>query len=310
MIEYQRLILRDAVRNDAFRAALRAVIKTGETVVADIGSGTGYLSFLASQLGAKECYLYELSNLLGLSRAIARKSGITNCHFIQKHSTQVRDPVRADVVVSETLGNYALEENILETLRDARRFLKPGSVMIPQSLEQFVSPVVSDRIHAELDIWSGLGEGMDFSPAREVCLNNIFVRAVRPADLPPGAGMTQRWDTVDFRLENDSVRKATVRWKFEAAMPVYGFALWWDCLLAPGVSLSTSPTAPAAHWEQIYLPLLMTLHPDAGESIELRLRSDTRYEVKVHLTWEAVLIGHDGKQRAKVSMDMRRGHIE
>ncbi len=53
MIEFHRLLLGDKARNDAFTKALTQVIKPGKSIVADIGSGTGYLSFIASKLGAK-----------------------------------------------------------------------------------------------------------------------------------------------------------------------------------------------------------------------------------------------------------------
>lgn len=43
-IEYHRTLIADAVRNTAFHAALKAVIAPGETVVADIGAGTGYFA--------------------------------------------------------------------------------------------------------------------------------------------------------------------------------------------------------------------------------------------------------------------------
>ena len=57
------------------------------------------------------------------------------------HSTEVATPDRVDVVVCETLGNYPFEENIIATLNDARaRFLEPGGVIIPRSVEQFVVP--------------------------------------------------------------------------------------------------------------------------------------------------------------------------
>ena len=39
-IEYHRTLIADRVRNAAFEAALRAVIKKGVTTVADIGTGT------------------------------------------------------------------------------------------------------------------------------------------------------------------------------------------------------------------------------------------------------------------------------
>ena len=59
-------------------------------------------------------------------------------------------PPKADIVVSETLGNYALEENLLETLVDARRWLKKGGVLIPGRLRQYAAPVIASRLQAEL----------------------------------------------------------------------------------------------------------------------------------------------------------------
>ena len=50
MIELQRKLMGDKVRNDAFHKALKKVIVPGRSVVADIGSGTGFLSFLAEDL--------------------------------------------------------------------------------------------------------------------------------------------------------------------------------------------------------------------------------------------------------------------
>ena len=81
-IEFQRLILADRVRNEALAAALRRVIVPGRTTVADLGSGTGFLSFLASRLGAKRCWLYETSELLELSKELARKNGVKNVTFV------------------------------------------------------------------------------------------------------------------------------------------------------------------------------------------------------------------------------------
>ena len=49
-IEYHRTLIADRVRNQAFETALRAVIKKGETTVADIGTGTGLLALMAAKL--------------------------------------------------------------------------------------------------------------------------------------------------------------------------------------------------------------------------------------------------------------------
>ena len=56
---------------------------------------------------------------------------------------------------------------------------------------------------------------------------------------------------------------------------IFGFALWWECTLAPGVVLSTSPYTPRTHWDQIYLPLLEPLAVQAGDELTLALETET-----------------------------------
>src|SRR5687767_5036454 len=101
-IELHRKLLGDKVRNDSLYAALQRVIKPGCTV-ADIGAGTGFLSFLARRLGAKHCHLYEYSSALALAQQLARRNRVTGLTFVTAHSTEVRKSPQADVVISETL---------------------------------------------------------------------------------------------------------------------------------------------------------------------------------------------------------------
>ncbi len=140
-IEYHRTLLADKVRNAAFHEALGRVIRKGETTVADIGAGTGFLGFLAAKLGAKRVDMYESAEVAEVARRLLRHNKLSNCRIAEVHSTDVAEPDRVDVVVSETLGNYPFEENLIATLNDARaRFLAPGGVTIPRAVEQFACP--------------------------------------------------------------------------------------------------------------------------------------------------------------------------
>lgn len=310
IIEFQRQILGDRVRNEAFAAALERVIVPGRTTVADLGSGTGFLAFLASRLGAKRCVLCEESELLDLSREIARANGIRNCTFLRANSREVARPPRVDVVVSETLGNLALEENALETLRDARRWLAPDGVLVPRRLRQHVAPVTSARLLDQLDVWPRIGFGLDFGAARRVSLHNAYVRSIGPGDLLAGAAQT--WDEIDFRAGGGSVRRATVEWKLARATPLFGFALWWECELvadAPRVRLSTAPGAPRTHWEQIWLPPLGPVEARGGETLRLALECDSRPQVKINLVWRTTLLDRAGEVRVETRQDMRKGSL-
>ena len=269
LIEFHRAMLADRVRNEAFYNALAKVIRKGETVVGDVGSGTGLLAFMARQLGARACYLYEYTDALKLSQKLARANRIQGCHFVQQHSAKVRNPAKVDLLVSETLGNFALEENIIETIEDAKRFLKPDGLIIPGRLEQFAAPLTSDRFYRELAVWDHVGYGLDFTLAKEMSLNNLYVRTLRGEDLlSPDSG--RRWDTVDFHQSNRSIRRGQVEWKLDRPATLYGFGLWWNCELVPGIELSTSPFANLTHWEQIYAPLLAPLEARPGDRLTVR----------------------------------------
>lgn len=83
MIELQLNLLRDTLRNEAFYQALKKVIVPSKTTIADIGSGTGFLSFVAEKLGAKSCTLYEIDpEMLTLSKKLGKENNVKRCRYV------------------------------------------------------------------------------------------------------------------------------------------------------------------------------------------------------------------------------------
>jgi 2-polyprenyl-3-methyl-5-hydroxy-6-metoxy-1,4-benzoquinol methylase len=309
-IEYHRTLIADRVRNEALFAALKSVIRKGETVVADIGAGTGLLGLMAAKLGAKQVYLYEAAEVAGVAAQILKANRARNCHLMPCHSTEMQDPPPVDVIVSETLGNYAFEENIIDTLNDARRrFLKPGGVIIPRQISQFVVPVVSDRVHTEFDVWGGIGHGLDLSAARTMSLNNAYVRLFTPADLLDAGKAARAWDAVDLMRDAKSTRKGEGTWMLASAQTIYGFAVWWTAELVPGITLSTAPDAPRTHWEQLYFPLGTPVSAKAGDTVMVSLGSKSSEAGGTHLAWTAVHSDKSGKTVSRQAMNLDKGWI-
>lgn len=309
MLELHRQILGDSKRNKAFYDALKAVIKPGSSVVCDIGSGTGFLSFLAAKLGAKKCYMFEQSPVAILSKELATINKMDRCELIHMHSTNYKKKIEADVVVSETLGNYALEENIVESMEHAKRFLKSGGHIIPQKIEQFIAPVIRERLYRDTNVWDDVGYGIDLSPAKKISLNAMYVKVIMKDDIPSDESMIRLWDTVDFAKKNSSIRKASIKWKTDEPMTVFGFALWWKATLGKNIVLSTSPFDDPTHWEQIYLPILDPAMVEAGETIELSLESDTRMPVKINLAWTMTVWSKDNMPTLSQHLDMLDGFL-
>ncbi len=309
-IEYHRTLLADGVRNAAFHEALRRVIKPGETTVADIGAGTGFLGFLAAKLGAKRVDLYETADIAAVARKLLRHNRLNRVRIAEIHSTEVATPEAVDVIVSETLGNYPFEENIVETLNDAReRFLKPGGVIIPRTVEQFVCPVVSDRFYQELTVWDRVGYGLDFTPAKAMTLNNIYVRIFAKSDLLDGGEAARSWDKLSFSQANRTTRSGEVTWTAKKATTIHGLALWWSAELVAGVSLSTGPLDPATHWEQLYLPVLKPIPLEAGHTLAVRLRSTTSYDAGTNVAWSLRARDTKGRDLERQSLDLAKGYL-
>lgn len=311
-IEYHRTLIADKARIAAFHAALRAAIRPGESVVSDIGAGTGLLGVLAARLGAKQVFLYEAGEVGAVAARVLKRNRVKNAELFLCHSTEFEDPPRADIVVSETLGNYAPEEDIVETMADAaRRHLRRGGLLIPQRIVQFAAPVVADRIDRELRAWDRATDGLafvDLSPARDMSLNNIYVRGIAPGDLL-GPKSAIEWDRIELGSDARSSRKGEASWPIARSAAIHGFAAWWTARLHGEAALSTAPGARATHWEQLYLPLHEPMRMKRGERLMLWIRSRTTREAGTTIAWTATRRAADGAIIARQRMDLKMGYL-
>lgn len=313
-IEYHRTLIADRVRNLAFFEALKASIVPGETLVADIGTGTGLLGLMAAHLGARRVYMYETAAVGAVAERIVKANRAKVCELIAGHSRDMIDPPKVDVVVSETLGNYAFEENMIATLADAaRRHLKPGGRLIPSALTQFVSPVTSDRMYRQLTAWReagpALGFGLDLSPAEEMSHNNAYVRSLSPDELLGGTSAAVAWDEAEFSPRTSSKRHGEAAWPMARAATIHGFALWWRAYLAPGIALATGPADPQTHWEQLYLPLSNPMAAEAGTTLQVAISSRSSEEAGTHIKWTAVLLDKAKRVLQKQAHDLDKGYL-
>ena len=134
-IEVHRTMICDRVRTDAFRRAIDAVVRPGD-VVLDVGAGTGILSLFAARAGAARVYAVEQTTVAVLAQELAAANGVADIvHVIQGDIMDVELPEHVDVIVSEWLGGFGIDEGMLVPVITARdRWLKPGGTMIPRSV--------------------------------------------------------------------------------------------------------------------------------------------------------------------------------
>ena len=143
--EVHRTMIRDRVRTEAFRRAIDAAVRPGD-VVLDVGAGSGILSVFAARAGAAHVYAVEETSIAVLAEDLAAANGVAEIvRVIHGDALDIELPERVDVVVSEWLGGFGIDEGMLVPVITARdRWLKPGGVMIPHSVTAWAT-LVHDR---------------------------------------------------------------------------------------------------------------------------------------------------------------------
>ncbi len=212
---YARM-LADEVRENAYKEALRRYAP-GRTVV-DVGAGLGHLSLWALEAGAKSVVAIEQDREAmalwdqTLGPHAQRVTGVNSMSFDAKVG-----PV-GDIVVAEVFDACGVGEGAIETLQDARRFLRPGGIMIPSSI----------FLHMCL-----LYEPVAGPPGR---LSYI--------DIPEDSVEWYRW------CPNEETGIHVHR-----SGTIYGFGLAFTAQLAPGLALTNLPGHPPTHWRQGAMPI-------------------------------------------------------
>jgi predicted RNA methylase len=132
-------MLNDKRRTLAFQKAIRAKV-TPNDIVLDIGTGNGILAATAAMCGAKHVYAIERTEFIEVARAVFKANGLEDkITLIKGDSRDIELPEKANVLISEIIGNDAFDEGILGTFEDAKkRLLTPHAKLIPESIAVYL----------------------------------------------------------------------------------------------------------------------------------------------------------------------------
>ena len=126
-----------------------------DKIVMDVGAGSGILSLFAAQAGAKRVYAVEASRSAENARKLIKANGydkvITVLESRIEDLTAEQIPEgKVDVIISEPLGTFLLNERMLETYVIARdMFLKPDGRMFPARADFCIMPFSDQDIYNE-----------------------------------------------------------------------------------------------------------------------------------------------------------------
>lgn len=290
-IESHHAMLMDSRRVGAYREAIVAAVRPGDVVV-DLGTGSGILACLAAQAGARRVYAVEASPAIELARGMVEDNGLADrVSLIRGTIENLELPEPVDVIVSETMGSFLLQEGGLPAVLGARqRLLRPGGKIIPAEAAMFLAPVeLGEFHHSWVEAWTHeLPEqlGLGFDVLRQACLRSSIRRSLAQEALLAPPGQLCRIDLLGGAPTDGSLR-AELQFAIQRDAVLHGFAGSLEAKLWEGVSLKTHP-GPATHWGQQVFPL-PGLEVAAGDrltaQVEVQPSPLTRRRVDVRIAY-------------------------
>jgi predicted RNA methylase len=272
MLDYHRTLLDDETRTNALREAISRVVRNGD-VVADLGAGTGILSFFACDAGARRVFAIEREHLADvvsfLSRHLRHADRVTVLHDV---STNIELPELANVLITETIGAAGLDENIIGFVIDARkRLLRENATILPRSISLIATPAdIHEQYQRHVGFWDEAQGGYDFSPLRVFASNSMLLLHIKAEShlAKPAELVNVDLTTVESTLVDGSATYVTTR-----SGTVHGFALWFRAALVDSIVL-TNREKHSPSWAQAFFPLEEPVKVKPGTTITLDLQTD------------------------------------
>jgi protein arginine N-methyltransferase 1 len=269
VIDEHRLYLADEARVSAFASAIAEVVRPGD-VVLDLASGTGILGLLACRAGAARVYAIDGGGMAQPARAIVRENGLDGrVQVINGHSTLVELPERADVLVTDQIGNFGFDAGVVEYVDDARRrLLKPEARLVPSRIDLLVAPVDIPEIGAAVDFWSRRPAGFNMTPLHEMTANSGHPRTIDSEQL---LGAPRVGGTIDLFADNASI-VVSAEIAIERPGTLHGIGGWFAATLSPSVTLTNAPAASSRIDRRgVVFPIRRATAVQAGDRVAVRM---------------------------------------
>jgi len=300
--EVHRTMIRDRIRTEAFRRAINSVVRPGD-IVLDVGAGSGILSMFAAQAGAARVHAVEETTVAVLAQQLAAANGFDQIvEVIQGDILDIELPERVDVIVSEWLGGFGIDEGMLAPVIAARdRWLKPGGIMIPRTVTAWTALVHDRYLDDMVSFLRANPYGLRLDELADKTVNEILYsgtfRHLAAGDRRSEPSQLWTTDTDLIPLE-----QALAPHKAETLLHVHehgtanALALWFSAELAPGISLSVGPGDPPTHWGMTTAPLNSPVRLAPGTVVRVRVRTAPARSSGTWTSWAIAMPGVDWEE--------------
>src|SRR5450631_557574 len=302
--EVHRTMIRDCVRTEAFRRAINSVVRPGD-IVLDVGAGSGILSVFAARAGAAAVYAVERTSIAVLAEQLAAANEVAETvKVIHGDVMDIELPEQVDVIVSEWLGGFGIDEGMLAPVIAARdRWLKPGGVMVPRSVTAWAALVHDRHLGETVEFLRDNPYGLRLEGLIEMTVNEISYsgtfRHLTAGDRRSEPGRLWTTDADLISLEQaQAPHEAETLLQVRDHGTANALALWFSADLAPGIPLSVGPGDPPTHWGMTTAPLRSPVELTPDMIVRARVRTVQARPIGTWTSWAIALPGADWDEQA------------
>ena len=307
-IEVHRTMICDRVRTEAFRRAIDSVVRPGD-IVLDVGAGTGILSLFAARAGAARVYAVERTTVAVLAQELAAANDVAEIvRVIHGDIMDIELPERVDVIVSEWLGGFGIDEGMLVPVIAARdRWLKPGGVLIPRSVTAWAAMVHDRHLGETVAFLRDDPYGLRLDALVEMTVNEILYsgtfRHLTEGDRRSERGQLWTTDAGLVPLEQaQALHEAETQLEVRDRGTANALALWFSADLAPGTSLSVGPGDPPTHWGMTTAPLRSPVDLKPDTVVRARVRTAQARPMGTWTRWAVAMPGAEWEEHDERSV--------
>ncbi len=256
----QEKMLADKGRMNAYHKAITSHVNKDDIVI-DLGTGTGILSFFASQKSPKKIYAIEHGAIIESAKKIAVHNNITSIDFVNVNSKNFTAVDKADILIHEQIGALLFDENMNENILDLRdRMLKQNGKILPAKFEVYLVPVKLKSNYTVPYIWEQNIHGIKYDCFDEMKSDisaGYGILYTRPENIDCFLSEPEKILFFDLEKMNDKdiQRHFSINSVIIKDGECSGLCFFFDIIFDDENKLSTNPLTSSTHWN---IPILRT----------------------------------------------------
>jgi len=302
ILDYGAMIA-DKGRMDPYVMALRDAV-AHDSIVMDIGTGTGVFALLACHFGARHVYAIEPNDAIQVGRELAAANGFSKkITFIQALSNKITLPEKANIIISDMRGMLPLCAHHLPAIIDARQrhLARAGSLIPSQDIMRVALIEAADLYQRYAAPWNGNKFGIDMQATMRWVKNSFWTDRVGKDSKDSKeriVGEPKTWVTLDYQtLESPNVVGEVV-WQLKQPATVHGIRVWFDTVLAEGVGFSNAPDQTELIYGSLFFPWPEPVAVGDGDTVSISLKANLVGDDYIW-RWNSTVFSQDNPEQKK-----------